>query len=158
MCLLQGIFPNFSALMFLTSECLELERFLNPLLSQQGFGVFKFICRLKPTALRFRSFDIPGTCRYALSSTDQHRQAIHRAGSFWELSQAFHMAQNYGAVQILRLPSHLLVLWLGRATMASVLVLVFLFQFLFIFIVSFPNPFLLSGVHISPIFFSVISH
>ncbi|PKU47438.1 microtubule-associated protein 9 [Limosa lapponica baueri] len=46
------------AQLFLTSQCLELERLLNPVLNQQAVGLFKFICGLELIALGFRSFDI----------------------------------------------------------------------------------------------------
>ena len=99
LCLLQGIFPNFSALLFLTSQCLELERLSKPVLNQQGIGLFKFICGLELIALRFRSFDIlapADTHSAVLISTD--KQSIEQAASqsFQTLHKG-HMAQNYGS-------------------------------------------------------------
>lgn len=114
LCLLEGTFPNFSALQFLTSQCLELKRLLNPVLNQQGIGLFKFICGLELIALRSRSFDIlaPAGMRSAvLISTD--KQSIEQAAS-----QSFHRLhikaiwhRVMGAMQILRLCSQLLMLW-----------------------------------------------
>lgn len=86
LCLLQGIVPNFSTLLFLTSQFLEVERLLNPVLNQWGTGLFKFICRLELIALRFRSFDILVLVHKhsaVLISTD--KQSIEQAAS-----QSFH--------------------------------------------------------------------
>lgn len=88
LCFLQGIFPNFSALLFLTSWCLELERLLNPVLNQQGIGLFKFICGLELVALRFRSFDIlapAGMHSAVLISTDKRSMEQAAPQSFRRL-------------------------------------------------------------------------
>lgn len=114
LCLLQGIVPNFSALLFLTSQCLELERLLNLVLNQQGIGLFKFICGLELIALRFRSLDSlapAGMHSAALMGADRH--SIEQA-----VSQSFHRLyvkaiwhRIMGAMQMFRLHSRLLMLW-----------------------------------------------
>lgn len=114
LCLLEGTFPNFSALQFLTSQCLELKRLLNPVLNQQGIGLFKCICGLELIALRSRSFDIlaPAGMRSAvLISTD--KQSIEQAASrsFHRLPIKAIWHRVMGAMQILRLRSQLLMLW-----------------------------------------------
>ena len=113
-CLLHGIVPNFAALLFLTSQCLELERLLKPDLNQQGTGFFKFICGLELIALRFRSFDIlvPADMHSAvLIITD--KQFIEQAApqSFHRLSIKAIWHRIMGVMQIFRLHSRLLMLW-----------------------------------------------